>query len=105
MNGKSPTLVIVKDYSDVVALQTKLKVAKHRSLIVAQASHELRTPLNGAISAIDMIKRLSGKELAPYVDIAAISSQFLLNTVNDILVRMIKYSIRILHKKERAFSR
>ncbi len=62
------------------------EASKSKSLFLASMSHEIRTPLNGVIGMLNLLKETRLQERQKeFVNIIDVSSESLLNIINDIL--------------------
>ena len=93
-NEEVQTLIILKDITEQIEYELKIKSAKDKaeeasklkSEFMSNMSHEIRTPLNGIIGMIDLTRRkVQDYELIENLDIAKSSSMNLLNIINNIL--------------------
>jgi signal transduction histidine kinase/CheY-like chemotaxis protein len=63
-----------------------VEASKYKSMFLANMSHEIRTPLNGIVGMIDLLNEADLKPTErEYLEIIEISSNSLLNIINDIL--------------------
>lgn len=68
------------------AKETAEKTAEMKSNFLANMSHEIRTPLNGVIGFIQLLSETkTTKEQAEFIEDALMSSEMLLNIINEIL--------------------
>jgi signal transduction histidine kinase len=72
-------------------LKDSLADAKRKVVLIASASHELRTPLNGILNSLEVMRGLLQGELAEYLEVGILSSHYLMNAVNDVLVIFISH--------------
>jgi PAS domain S-box-containing protein len=62
------------------------QASKSKSLFLASMSHEIRTPLNGVIGMLNLLKDTKlTRQQKEFVNIIDVSSENLLNLINDIL--------------------
>ena len=79
-------IVVVRGSKELDEMKDALAEAKRKVVLIASASHELRTPLNGILNSLEIMKGLAQGELAEYLEVGVLSSHYLMNAVNDVLV-------------------
>jgi two-component system, sensor histidine kinase and response regulator len=83
--------LIEKVYERTIELEkAKEKVEENnrlKSAFINNLSHELRTPMNGLLGFLELIKKpaLEDKDKERYIEMVTLSSQRLLNTINDLI--------------------
>lgn len=76
---------LINEFSHQQLLDTLLLSSRHKTDFVARMSHELRTPLFGIIGCLDIMEKLSSKDLEEDINMARVCSNTLLVLIDDIL--------------------
>jgi PAS domain S-box-containing protein len=93
-DGREARIVIVNDISEITLAQQQLRLALERaeeaarvkSRFLATMSHEIRTPMNGIIGMTSLLVQTPmTAEQADYIEMIRVSSDALLNIINDVL--------------------
>ena len=81
-------LILLKDVSSKIKLETMKELNDYKDLLLASVSHDLRTPLNSIICFLELISeevKRTSKKCLEYALAAQSSSKLLLYMINDIL--------------------
>lgn len=81
-------LILLKDVSSKIKLQTMKELNEYKDMLLASVSHDLRTPLNSIICFLELIfeeVKHTSQTCFDYVRAAQSSSKLLLYMINDIL--------------------
>jgi len=86
----------------ILAKETAEKASRTKNEFLANMSHELRTPMNGIVGGLSVLGLTHlDKEQKDYIDIIKISSDHLLEVINDILdISKIEAGKEVLKEKE-----
>ena len=87
--GGNNSMIVFKDISDALEVE-KLT---HTKRLTSTITHELRTPANSINGMLQLMKPAIPESLFTYLNVAEISTNMLINLINDYL-DFYKFSIR-----------
>lgn len=86
---EEPLLLILTDQTPVLSLRTQLDASRYRTLQIACSSHEIRNPMSVLLGTLESMQDLVSGKAVESLEVARNTSHYILNLVNDVLVRRI----------------